>query len=65
MATLFLAMIFGSIGVGYIVYGRKQSNGIALISGIALCGFPYFISNILLMILVGAILMAVPFYIKQ
>lgn len=64
MGTLLWALLFGSVGVGYIMYGKKQRNPIALVTGIVLCGFPYFISNILLMILVGAILMAVPFFIK-
>jgi len=64
MAALFWGMIFGSIGVGYIVYGRRQSNGIALVCGIGLCAFPYFIPNWILMLFVGGILMAAPFLIK-
>lgn len=64
MAALFGGMLFGCVGVGYIMYGRKQRNGIALVTGIALCGFPYFIPNLILMILAGAILMAIPFCIK-
>ncbi len=65
MGALFGGLLFGCIGMGYIMYGKKQRNAIALVAGVALCGFPYFISNILLMILVGAILMAIPFFIKQ
>ncbi len=65
MVTLFGGLFFGCVGMGYIMYGRKQRNAIALVAGVALCGFPYLISNILLMLLVGAILMAIPFFIKQ
>ena len=65
MATLMWGMLFGCIGMGYIMYGRKQQNGIALVAGIALCGFPYFIPNTILMVIVGAILAAIPFIIKQ
>ncbi|MBU2530365.1 MAG: hypothetical protein KKD35_04935 [Elusimicrobia bacterium] len=65
MGALFWGMLFGCIGMGYIMYGRKQTNGIALVSGIVFCGFPYFVSNWILMLLVGAIIMAIPFFIKQ
>ncbi len=53
------------IGMGYIVYGRKQKRGIALVSGFALCAFPYFVSNIFLVIAIGIVLMAVPYFIKD
>jgi hypothetical protein len=35
-----------------------------LFSGIALCIFPYCVSNILLFVLIGAVLMALPFFIR-
>ena len=63
-ATLFAGVILGSIGLGYVVFGRKQRNPIALASGIALCGLPYFLSNILILILASIALMVVPFVIK-
>jgi branched-subunit amino acid transport protein len=63
-ATIFAALIFGSIGMAYIVYGRKQRRGMALLSGVALCAYPYFISNILAIVIIGLALMAVPFFVK-
>ena len=65
MVTLMWGMLFGCIGMGYIMYGRKQRNGIALVAGIVLCGFSYFIPNTILMVIVGVIIAAVPFFIKQ
>ena len=62
--TLYAGLILGSIGLGYMVYGRKQKNPIALISGVALCGIPYFISNIMLLAAAGIALMALPFLIR-
>jgi hypothetical protein len=38
-SSIILGVLFGSIGLGYIVYGRKQKKGIALFSGIALCAY--------------------------
>lgn len=62
--TLFLGVIFGSIGMGYIVYGRKQRKPIALVSGLALCFIPYFLSNIPLLVLASIAFIALPFIIK-
>jgi hypothetical protein len=62
--TLYTGLILGSIGLGYIVYGRKQKNPIALISGVVLCGVPYFTSNIILLAAAGIALMVLPFLIR-
>lgn len=62
--TLYAGVILGSVGLGYLVYGRKQKNPIALISGVALCGIPYFVSNILLLAAAGIALIAMPFLIR-
>jgi hypothetical protein len=63
-AKIMLSLLFGSIGSGYFVYGRKQSNLIALLAGLALCVFPYFISSGWLMIVVGLVLVALPVFIR-
>jgi len=57
-------MLFGAIGVGYFLYGRKQKAAMPFISGIALCVFPYFVSNVYMMILIGAVLLALPYLIN-
>lgn len=49
--------------LAYIVYGRKQMHGMALVSGILLCVFPYFVSSIWLVLLMAALLMALPRFI--
>lgn len=58
--NILLSVLLGAIGVGYIVYGRRQMHGMALVSGILLCVSPYFIANIWLTLLVAALLMALP-----
>jgi hypothetical protein len=62
--SLLLGVLFGSIGMGYIVYGKKQRKGMALLSGIALCVFPYCVSTIFFVVLIGLALMALPFFIQ-
>ena len=62
--NLFLSMLFGSVGFGYFIYGKKQSRFIPLLVGLALCGYPYFVSNIYVMLLIGVVLIALPFLVK-
>tara|TARA_R110002073_G_scaffold10691_1_gene50611 strand:+ start:1144 stop:1350 length:207 start_codon:yes stop_codon:yes gene_type:complete len=57
-------MLFGAIGFGYFLYGRKQQVAMPFVSGIALCLFPYFVNNVYLMVLIGAVLLALPYLIK-
>ena len=63
-ASIMWGVLFGSIGMGYLIYGRKQRRGIALLSGVLLCIFPYFVANAFLMILTAIILMALPYFLK-
>jgi hypothetical protein len=63
-AQLFWGVIFGALGSGYFIYGKKQQAFVPLFAGILLCVFPYFIANTFLMLLVGFILTAMPFFIK-
>jgi hypothetical protein len=58
--SIVLGVLLGAIGVGYIVYGRRQMHGMALISGILLSIFPYFVPSIWLTLLIAAVLMALP-----
>ena len=62
MAQLVWGMLFGAIGLGYFVYGRKQSALLPLVCGIGLMVFPYFVSGTLWLLLIGAALMAAPWY---
>jgi len=61
---LLWGLLFGSIGLGYFIYGRKQSAVVPLVCGLALMVFPYFVSNMMLLVGVGAVLMAVPYFLR-
>ena len=56
--------LFGTIGVAYMVYAKKQQRWVPFISGIGLCAFTYFISNPVLIIVIGIVLVILPFIIK-
>ncbi|MBX9755200.1 MAG: amino acid transport protein [Pseudomonadaceae bacterium] len=64
-ATLLSGLVFGSIGVGYLIYGKKQQRQAAFFSGIALIVYPYFISDPWLLWAIGLGLMAVPKFWKS
>jgi len=63
-AVLLWGMLFGAIGFGYFLYGKKQKAIIPLGVGIVLCVFPYFIANVYALVIVGVILMAIPFFVR-
>ena len=64
-STLMWGMIFGSIGVGFFIYGKKQKAVIPLFSGIGLIVVPYFISNIYILVISGIVLIALPYFIRR
>ncbi|HZF09912.1 MAG TPA: hypothetical protein VFE33_14070 [Thermoanaerobaculia bacterium] len=61
--ALVLSVIFGAFGSGYFVYGKKQGHLSALLCGIALCVFPWFVSSTFMIVVVGVLLMVAPFLI--
>ena len=63
-ATLLVSVLFSSIGAGYFLYGRKQARVIPLLTGIALCVYPYFLSNGYAIVIVGLLLTALPWLIR-
>jgi hypothetical protein len=62
--SLIAGLIFGSIGVGYCIYGRKQNNFVAFLAGLFLMGLPYVIDNNFVLIGTSIVIMAAPKFIK-
>ncbi len=58
------SMLFGAAGLGYFVYGRRQKALVPLLCGLALMLFPYLIDNHYALPLVGAGLMALPYFVR-
>jgi hypothetical protein len=61
-SLLLWGLLFGSVGFGYFLYGKKQSAVVPLVCGIALMIFPYFVSNVLILVVVGIALAALPYF---
>ncbi|MEP6934400.1 MAG: hypothetical protein ABI988_10725 [Nitrospirota bacterium] len=62
--VLLWGLLFGSIGFGIFLYGKKQKAVVPLITGIVLCVVPYFIANVYVLVTVGVILAAIPFFVR-
>ena len=63
-AVLLWGLLFGSIGFGFFLYGKKQKAVVPIITGIALCVVPYFIANVYVLVGVGVILVAIPYFVR-
>ncbi|HXA35949.1 MAG TPA: hypothetical protein VNW26_06420 [Steroidobacteraceae bacterium] len=63
-AVLLWGLLFGSIGLGYFIYGRKQGAAVPLLCGLALMVFPYFVSNVFLLLGIGVTLIAIPYFLR-
>ncbi len=63
-SLLLWGVLFSSIGLGYFIYGKKQNATVPLVCGIALMIIPYFITSVMVMVLLCAALIAVPYFIR-
>jgi predicted membrane protein len=63
-ASLLWGLLFGSIGLGFLIYGRKQRAVVPLVCGLALMIFPYFLSNTILLIAIGIALIVIPYFVR-
>jgi len=62
-ANLIWSVVFGAFGAGYFVYGKKQGHLSALLCGIALCVYPWFVEGTFMLVAVGVLLLVAPFLI--
>jgi hypothetical protein len=56
--------LFGGIGIGYFIYGKKQKHPVSFFTGVSLFVIPYFIDDILFLIVAALALMVLPFVVK-
>lgn len=61
---IFLALIFGCIGFGYFMHGRRTKNIVTRYCGIAMTLYPYLASSPWEMLAVGVGLMLVPRFVE-
>lgn len=64
-ANLFGSILFGAIGMGAFVYGKRTGAWRTLVLGIALMVYPYFIAGTAMMYAIGAALTAALFVFRE
>ncbi len=64
-SSLLWGLLFGSIGLGFFVYGRRQKTVVPLACGVALMIFPYFVSNTILLVILGVALIVIPYFVRM
>lgn len=63
-ASLLWGLLFGSVGLGYFIYGKNQKALVPALCGLVLMIYPYFVSSTLLLVVAGAGLMAIPWFVR-
>jgi hypothetical protein len=63
-SLLIWGVVFGSVGLGYFVYGKKQRAVVPLLCGVALMVVPYFVSNSWLLVGLGLAIAAIPYFVR-
>ncbi|MCU7963475.1 hypothetical protein L5M18_01495 [Shewanella sp. SM20] len=63
-ALLLWSLVFSLFGLGFFIYGKRQASSIPLVVGITLMIYPYFVSNLILLVCIGIALIALPYFVK-
>jgi hypothetical protein len=59
---LWWGLLFGSLGLGFFVYGKKQRAVVPLACGVGLMLIPYVVPNAFVLVAVGIVLVALPYF---
>ena len=63
--NLMLSLLFGAIGMGMFMYGKKASRMVPLCAGLALMVVPYFIPNAIALSIVCCAVTATPWFLRE
>ncbi len=63
-SELLWGLLFSSIGLGFFIYGKKQTMIVPLVCGVALMVYPYFMPNTVALVLAGLVLVAIPYFFR-
>lgn len=61
-SVLLWGLLFGTVGLGFFSYGRKQRAVVPMVCGLALILLPYAVSAVWLLVLIGLALIALPYF---
>ena len=61
---LFVNLMLGFLGMGYVVYARKTGHTLALACGVLMMVFPYFIAGVWPQLAIGSLLALLPWLLR-
>ena len=64
MTSLMFSLLFGTVGMGFLMYGKKMAAVVPMGAGLALMIVPYLIPNMIVLCIVGLVLIGVPFVVR-
>jgi hypothetical protein len=64
-SILLWGLLFGSIGIGFALYGKQQRAPVPLLCGLALMIYPYFVPNVIALVGIGIVLMGIPYFFRR
>ncbi|NNM61445.1 MAG: hypothetical protein HKM03_04690 [Steroidobacteraceae bacterium] len=64
-AQLLWGLLFGSIGTGYFIYGKKQHSPVPLFCGLVLILYTFAVSNPYLLVGIGVTVSAIPYFLRR
>ena len=65
MTNLTISLIFGSLGLGFFMYGKRTMHLVFLGAGLALMVIPYFIPNAIALVIVCLALSVAPYVLRE
>jgi hypothetical protein len=63
-STLLWGILFGSIGLGYFIYGKREKVIVPMVCGLVLMVFPYFVEGTTTLVAIGAALAVTPYFVR-
>ena len=63
-SILIWGVLFGAIGLGFFTYGKRQKAVVPLSVGVALFVIPYVMPNVWSLVIVGIVLVAIPYFVR-
>jgi hypothetical protein len=65
MMGFVFGFLFGTIGFGYLTFGKKMQEAEFMLAGLLLMIFPYFIESNILTVIIGVAVCFAPFIYKS
>ena len=62
---IFSALLWGSIGFGFLMYGKKRKSLVPIVGGLLLMWAPYFQKTVVSQAIVSIVVIALIFFLKR